>query len=239
LTDAVNLGAPLAITVQSLSDSMVLAYTYLVDKYITQKGLSTNVALYDIYVGEDDGSTAGDFDTRYYRGTDVDFLIGSTDNDLIFGESGNDTLFGRLGDDVLYGGSGVDTYLYRPGDGNDIIVDSDGKGRLVIANPATGDEEVVLWGGTRTGGSGSYLSSDNRYTFTPNGTDLVVTSTDFAGQITIKDFDPAAKTLNINLFDLNVADTTLIRIKGSDPFYTVPFTPYFYTLNPGFRLSPE
>lgn len=45
---------------------------------------------------------------------------------VLIGGDGADILTGGTGDDVLYGGNGRDTYIYRTGDGNDRIVDSDG-----------------------------------------------------------------------------------------------------------------
>ncbi|MHB9119443.1 MAG: hypothetical protein ACYC2R_14410 [Burkholderiales bacterium] len=51
--------------------------------------------------------------------------------DILAGEGGTDYLLGGQGDDILLGGSGQDIYYYRPGDGNDRIIDPDG-GTLFI-----------------------------------------------------------------------------------------------------------
>jgi len=48
---------------------------------------------------------------------------GSDGDDTIFGGIGSDTLTGGPGDDVLDGGVSADSYIYTPGDGNDIIND--------------------------------------------------------------------------------------------------------------------
>lgn len=45
-------------------------------------------------------------------------------NDTIIGTSSSDIIFGGLGDDSLNGAGGADTYIYRAGDGHDIIVDA-------------------------------------------------------------------------------------------------------------------
>lgn len=58
-------------------------------------------------------------------------MLGHDQNDRLYGMAGDDTLKGGAGDDYLEGGEGNDTYIYNTGDGNDIIVDSDGLGRIV------------------------------------------------------------------------------------------------------------
>jgi Ca2+-binding RTX toxin-like protein len=45
-------------------------------------------------------------------------------NDYVLGDAGEDDLvFGGLGNDVVYGGTGSDVFLFRSGDGADIIMD--------------------------------------------------------------------------------------------------------------------
>ncbi|WP_437952341.1 calcium-binding protein [Sorangium sp. So ce296] len=50
-----------------------------------------------------------------------DGLYGLSGNDTLYGGPGNDELDGGTGDDQLHGGLGGDSYIFRPGDGNDII----------------------------------------------------------------------------------------------------------------------
>lgn len=50
-----------------------------------------------------------------------DFLDGGAGNDSLVGDTGNDTLDGGLGVDTLNGKSGNDTFIFRAGDGNDLI----------------------------------------------------------------------------------------------------------------------
>lgn len=57
-------------------------------------------------------------------------LIGSSAANSIFGGAGDDTISGEGGNDVLYGGdqfigTGNDTYIFRRGDGQDLIIDKD------------------------------------------------------------------------------------------------------------------
>jgi Ca2+-binding RTX toxin-like protein len=52
------------------------------------------------------------------------WIRGTTGNDTLNGFDSNDVLFGDLGNDTLNGGNGNDTYVYRSGDGADIISES-------------------------------------------------------------------------------------------------------------------
>ncbi len=52
-----------------------------------------------------------------------DFLFGDTGNDKLWGDDGNDTLNGGAGDDTLTGGDGKDIFIYKVGEGNDVIAD--------------------------------------------------------------------------------------------------------------------
>lgn len=49
-------------------------------------------------------------------------------DDTINGTSGDDVIFGMMGDDTLDGKGGNDTYIYRFGDGNDVITEAYHKG---------------------------------------------------------------------------------------------------------------
>jgi len=119
-----------------------------------QYGQGKNFSALDVYVGEDQSSI-------YYKGTDADVLTGSDQSDLIFGESGNDLLDGGAGDDVLYGGSGADVYYYRPGDGNDIIIDDEGaagtNSQGVIVYDPDGQGLVLGIATRKAQADGSYL----------------------------------------------------------------------------------
>ena len=48
-------------------------------------------------------------------------LIGGKGKDSLNGGAGNDTLWGGKGNDVLWGGDGADTFVFRAGEGNDVI----------------------------------------------------------------------------------------------------------------------
>lgn len=65
-----------------------------------------------------------------YSGADT--LLGGADNDKLYGNAGadklyggneNDTLSGGAGNDSLWGGAGKDTFIYKPGEATDKIMD--------------------------------------------------------------------------------------------------------------------
>ncbi|CAG1021039.1 hypothetical protein DOJK_00738, partial [Patescibacteria group bacterium] len=81
--------------------------------------------------GENTLTGSGDSDHLYgMEGSDV--LTGNSGNDYLEGGSGLDTLNGGKGNDTLMGGQGTDTYEFTGDFGNDIILDSDGKGSIQI-----------------------------------------------------------------------------------------------------------
>lgn len=51
------------------------------------------------------------------------YAIGNDLNNIISGASGRQTIDGGLGDDVLRGGGGADTFLFKAGNGSDLILD--------------------------------------------------------------------------------------------------------------------
>jgi Ca2+-binding RTX toxin-like protein len=83
-------------------------------------------------------------------GADDDTLNGADDADTLYGGTGADALAGGAGNDKLYGGAGEDIYVHNTGDGNDVIVDSDGSGSieingLVITGGKTVENANNLW----------------------------------------------------------------------------------------------
>jgi hypothetical protein len=106
-------------------------------------------------------------------GAGNDRLVGSGSNDLLIGGTGADTFDGGAGNNILVGGVGA-TYLYRPGDGSDVIVNgvasaSKPTGTLDFGNGATPDN---FW----------FVQSGNDLTIDILGTHHAVTVADwFAG----------------------------------------------------------
>ena len=66
-------------------------------------------------------------------GPEDDVLVGTFLGNRIYGGGGNDRLEGKKGDDRLWGEAGDDTYVWKQGDGNDTILDSQGRNVLELA----------------------------------------------------------------------------------------------------------
>ncbi|MGQ0455747.1 MAG: Ig-like domain-containing protein [Hyphomicrobium sp.] len=94
------------------------------------------------------------------------------DNTLSAGD-GDDTLAGNRGDDVLIGGDGGDGYVYEPGDGRDVIIETGGA--------EAGDDVVVLVGGVAPGDVTLHRDPDA-------ANDLIVRVGTDGGRITIRDY---------------------------------------------------
>ena len=78
-------------------------------------GLAGNDQLFGL--GGDDWLVAG---------AGNDYLDGGAGNDVQLGGEGNDQLGGDAGNDTLSGGAGDDIYVYRPGAGEDTIINTGG-----------------------------------------------------------------------------------------------------------------
>jgi Ca2+-binding RTX toxin-like protein len=112
-------------------------------KHDILEGNAGNDVLYGDYPDEsvtlygNDILTGGSGNDALYGGGGLDLLSGGQGNDYLAGGDGKDFLDGGTGDDVFFGGkgddilygntansTGNDTYLYRSGDGNDILFES-------------------------------------------------------------------------------------------------------------------
>lgn len=67
----------------------------------------------------------GDGNDTLRGGYGYDKLSGGNGDDTLAGESAADELLGGTGNDELYGGGGSDTYIFRAGDGADIVLDEE------------------------------------------------------------------------------------------------------------------
>jgi hypothetical protein len=90
-------------------------------------------------------------------GQGEDELDGGAGNDKLIGGNGADDLSGGEGDDRLEGGNGFDSYNIETGSGNDVIVDADGKGEVLL-------DGVALTGGA-TFDDGAWRSADGKIGF--------------------------------------------------------------------------
>jgi len=136
------------------------------------------------------GGVPEDAETTIRFGLDnnptTETLTGTLGEDHLYGRGGNDTLIGGQGDDYLEGGKGVDRleggdgddrYIYRTGEGADVIQDQDKTGRVEF-------DSTVLTGGTRPAGGTTYTSVDGEYTYDWNETTLVIN-----GVLTVENFN--------------------------------------------------
>ncbi len=100
----------------------------------------------------------GDVENNELTGSNVtDRINGLAGDDVILSGDGNDVLNGGLGDDLLEGGSGDDVYLFRLGDGHDVISDVSGFDKIQLGIRITesdlsydvvGDDLVISIGDT-------------------------------------------------------------------------------------------
>jgi hypothetical protein len=74
------------------------------------------------FIGTDGADSGSDFRNGFGKGGN-DTLSGGAGNDRVDGGGGRDLLSGGIGDDLMIGGTGIDTFLFRGGDGHDIIAD--------------------------------------------------------------------------------------------------------------------
>ena len=74
----------------------------------------------------------GEGDDTIYGGQSTDTIIGGSGNDTVSAGFGNDIIHGGTGNDILQGSYGDDTYVYKLGDGNDVISDNKGVNKLVF-----------------------------------------------------------------------------------------------------------
>lgn len=103
-------------------------------------------------------------------GAGDDELDGGSGSDRLDGGSGDDLLAGGRGRDLLLGGAGQDTYAFDAGDGEDVVVDSDGDGRLLWDGEALG-------GVARQSADGTWTLADGQVTLTQAAGDLLLQDT--------------------------------------------------------------
>jgi Ca2+-binding RTX toxin-like protein len=80
-------------------------------------------------------------DDHLYGGLDDDILSGGAGGDQLFGGQGSDRLMGGAGDDRLEGNAGDDEYVFGAQDGQDTVLDAEGRNTLVF----TGLDSSSLW----------------------------------------------------------------------------------------------
>ena len=118
-------------------------------------------------------------------------MLASNGNAILSGGIGNDVLVAGVGNDTLSGGAGIDSYIFNTGDGQDTIIDSDGKGIIYENGTKITGTQVKS---THDGNNTLWSDGGTEYKFTPNdtvsatgiGTLMITMGSD---TITIKGFD--------------------------------------------------
>ncbi|PID64429.1 MAG: hypothetical protein CR977_03835, partial [Gammaproteobacteria bacterium] len=112
-------------------------------------------------------------------------LVGGQGADTLIGGKGNDQLQGNEGEDTLKGGEGVDTYAFNSQelDATDHIIDSDGKGRVMLDNQVWSDKD---WTETAQGSQIWKDSEGNTLALANN--QLTLTTADGKTVAVIEDF---------------------------------------------------
>ena len=169
-----------------------------------------------LYGGDGDDVLDGQYGSDYVEGDDGnDTLKGGVGEDTLFGGVGDDSLVGGGDNDLLEGGNNYDTYSFAKGSGSDTIIDSDGKGEIVVdgigTGPLTGAGAIKLPNGT-------WQTSDKLVTYTLLATDathndLEIKFGDRSDVITIKNWS-TDKNLGITLSDITVDPVTVNTYAG-------------------------
>ncbi|UQG64865.1 calcium-binding protein [Marinobacter sp. M2C] len=208
--------------------------------------ISTNIYL--------NGNTGGTLDSLAYEtgnfktngaedlmigGTGADILKGNKGKDLLMGNAGADTLDGGAGDDVLVGGigsdtlkggAGTDTYVFKAGEGQDTITDSDGLGSVIIGGAAAlagaGQSDYKLVGNK---GKWSVNNGQTVYTLDEARKSLVISGTALGANntITLTDID-VAKIKSSGYLGITLTNTdqlALVQGGGSNVFGVEGFDP--------------
>lgn len=115
--------------------------------------------------GKGDLLYGGAGDDILHGNSGKDILIGGKGSDRLYGHDGDDVLGGNGGNDFLYGGKGFDTYRT---DGHDVIMDSDGRGKVYLGN------QELHGGMQQSGGEDNVFTGNNGETYVLNGENLIV-----------------------------------------------------------------
>ena len=157
-------GTSVTLLAEYEEDSFDIAdYPAYANTVVTIKASAVQQPL-EIFGNKKANKIVGTSEDDYIDGkTGGDTLSGGVGNDSLSGGSGNDSLWGGAGDDTLFGGAGKDIFVYKDGDGTDVIEDFDAsldKIRVLsgdVSTPtvdsagdvtfAVGDGEIVVKGG--------------------------------------------------------------------------------------------
>ncbi len=117
-------------------------------------------------------------DDRLYGMNGNDTLLGFGGDDYLEGGVGNDSLNGGNGNDVLNGGEGEDTYHFQLGGGQDTVIDSDGKGKILVADTKGNLLEVVAGEFVQSGSNSNQWTNASGTVTLTHGASWVLTLSD-------------------------------------------------------------
>lgn len=175
-------------------------------------------------MGGDDKLVGGDGDD-YLSGGNGSFS--GSGSDILVGGAGVDTLVGEDGNDLLQGGAGDDKYLYKAGNGKDVI-DNTGGGtdwlffndvdRARLSFHRSGDDLIVLVDGDSSQQvrvQNHFLGGDQAISYVQPSSGFAIPASQFDSLLTPlpSGFTPAAVT---GAMDLNWMDDT-IRMPAQVP----------------------
>ena len=131
----------------------------------------------------DDTLSGGSGKDSLAGGAGNDSLSGGSGNDRLYGNAGADSLWGGAGSDSLWGGDGVDTFIYKPNEGTDTILDYQSGELLRIMNSTF--SKAAYSSGTLTltingGGSVIFKNVTTSTQFNINGTNYKVSNNTLA-----------------------------------------------------------
>jgi Ca2+-binding RTX toxin-like protein len=87
----------------------------------------------------------GPIDFNGFGNAENNYMEGNRGNNTLDGGIGNDYIVGAQGDDTLQGGEGNDTYLFRLGDGLDIVDDSSGENDTMRFNNSIPQNSILFF----------------------------------------------------------------------------------------------
>lgn len=148
----------------------------------------------------------------------ADSLLGSSGDDTLIGGDGNDMLDGGTGSDAIYGGVGNDTYHFTGRFGSDLVVDSDGQGKVDI----DGVGAITGKGAKKRGSDATtWQTDDKRVTYTIVRADasrqdliIAVDSGGTSGSITVRNWTDGR--LGIELSEVKAPADTRVLTGGPD-----------------------
>jgi trimeric autotransporter adhesin len=133
----------LVLTLANSTDQLTLSYWFYADAYKVERIEFADGTVWGVQELNAAAALPTDDADFLDGGSGNDALTGLAGNDALNGNDGDDTLEGGAGNDALSGGAGNDVYLFKRGDGIDVITDTSGTDTLrLAAGISPGDVKV-------------------------------------------------------------------------------------------------